>query len=151
MSTLPRRRASVLCVVGGRALLVGLREPASGETLWFPPGGAIEAGESPIVAAEREALEETGYAVRCVEPAHWLEYPFRWGAKTFSCETFFYDASLQTPESSALALAPVDPLVVAVDWIAVETLAELFRYPDPLRGFLLERYAALATSRKLIR
>jgi len=134
----------VLCVAGGRALLVGLREPTSGATLWFPPGGALEEGEAPLAAAEREALEETGYVVRCCGPAQLLHYPFTWGSKTFPCETYFYDAELRLPGPTAV---PLDPLVVAVDWVAVETLPDLFRYPDPLRGFLLARYAALCGAR----
>jgi ADP-ribose pyrophosphatase len=32
------------------------------------PGGAVDAGEPPMVAAEREMLEETGYAVGHIEP-----------------------------------------------------------------------------------
>lgn len=32
------------------------------------PGGAVDAGEPPMVAAEREMLEETGYAVGHIQP-----------------------------------------------------------------------------------
>jgi len=32
------------------------------------PGGAVDAGEDPIVAAERELLEETGYRPERIEP-----------------------------------------------------------------------------------
>jgi 8-oxo-dGTP pyrophosphatase MutT (NUDIX family) len=32
------------------------------------PGGAVDAGEDPIIAAEREMLEETGYSVAHIEP-----------------------------------------------------------------------------------
>jgi len=32
------------------------------------PGGAVDAGEDPIVAAEREMLEETGHAAKSIQP-----------------------------------------------------------------------------------
>lgn len=52
--------ACVLCRdPDGRVLLVRQRE--SGR--WSTPGGAIEPGESPALAAAREALEETGLEV----------------------------------------------------------------------------------------
>lgn len=34
--------------------------------LWLPPGGHIDAGEDPVQAVLREALEETGYACEIV-------------------------------------------------------------------------------------
>lgn len=142
--SLIRQRASVLCVNNGRALLVGLREPTLGEVLWFPPGGAVEPGEAPVAAARREALEETGYRVQCLEPGHVLRYPFQWGDRSFACETTFFDAELLADAP----VAPVDPLVADVRWSPVTDLPQLFTYADPLRAFLLRRYAELADSRR---
>ncbi len=42
-------------------------EPSRG--LWSPPGGALELGETVEAAAAREALEETGVAVKAVRVA----------------------------------------------------------------------------------
>ena len=53
----PAARAVVLDEAG-RVLLV--RADAGNGAFWFPPGGAIEAGETPAAAARRELLEETG-------------------------------------------------------------------------------------------
>lgn len=56
-----RRTARVLCVdASHRVLLLHWRDPHDGRLIWEPPGGGIEAGETPREAAERELREETG-------------------------------------------------------------------------------------------
>ena len=50
--------------VDGRLLLVRQYRHAVGEFLWELVAGRIEPGESPVKAAQRELLEETGYAAR---------------------------------------------------------------------------------------
>ena len=54
--TLPRRRATLVMRREGRILLVRDR----GRSSYGLPGGGIEDGELPIVAAARELHEETG-------------------------------------------------------------------------------------------
>lgn len=39
-----------------------------GEVLWELPAGTLEIDEAPIVSAERELKEETGYTCRTIEP-----------------------------------------------------------------------------------
>lgn len=47
---------------------------------WLPPGGHVEANETPPEAARREALEETGYQIRLIQDEHiWID---RWNAKS---------------------------------------------------------------------
>ncbi len=59
------RPAARLIVVDGdqRLLLMHWRDPVDGLRLWEPPGGGIEAGESPYDAVCREWSEETGLDV----------------------------------------------------------------------------------------
>src|SRR6202165_3182580 len=52
----------------GRILLLRWRDPFDGSTKCEPPGGGIDAGETPLQAARRELVEETGLAGDLIEP-----------------------------------------------------------------------------------
>jgi 8-oxo-dGTP diphosphatase len=54
--------AAAVIVRDGRLLLVR-RRVSEGSLSWQFPAGAVEAGESPVAAAVREAAEETGLVV----------------------------------------------------------------------------------------
>jgi 8-oxo-dGTP pyrophosphatase MutT (NUDIX family) len=88
-------RASIVCVHDGALLCVRLRDPVSHVTRCFVPGGGIEPGESSLAAAEREALEETGLAVRA-DPAseRVARYHFVWAGVDVDCTTHFFRARL---------------------------------------------------------
>lgn len=60
--TLPRHRASLALWRDGRLLLVRDR----GRSSYALPGGGIESGELPIIAAARELHEETGLAATAI-------------------------------------------------------------------------------------
>lgn len=48
----------------GSILLVRQYRYAAGQSLWELPAGALEKGEKPLVAAQRELREETGYKAK---------------------------------------------------------------------------------------
>jgi 8-oxo-dGTP diphosphatase len=59
-----RQDVALAVIVQHGRLLLERRRTDDGAPPWVLPGGKVEPGESPEVAAVREALEETGLAVR---------------------------------------------------------------------------------------
>ena len=61
MSTVFRPAVRVVCLDGAaRVLLLRWRDPFDASIVWEPPGGGIDPGETPLQAARRELVEETG-------------------------------------------------------------------------------------------
>jgi 8-oxo-dGTP pyrophosphatase MutT (NUDIX family) len=109
-NTRHRPAVRVICLdAANRLLMLQWRDPADGSTLWEPPGGGIEPGETPRDTASRELVEETG-----LDPAaigeKWtdVERDVRWNGQRFVGAEQFFLARFDTdsPHISRAGLAP---------------------------------------------
>jgi 8-oxo-dGTP pyrophosphatase MutT (NUDIX family) len=139
-----RVRASVVVVHDDQLLCVRLRDPVSKVARLFVPGGKLEAGETPLDAAVRETLEETGFEV-LPEPTSELivHYPFEWAGVVVRCQTHFFRARLCAMDKQRAA-APIDDAHYweGVVWLPLTHLAELaFSAPihDAVRRLIASR------------
>ncbi|WP_432825046.1 NUDIX hydrolase [Dactylosporangium sp. CA-092794] len=92
METVHRPAARIVCLdVDQRLLLLHWRDPSDGSWLWEPPGGGIDPGETPLQAARRELVEETGLDPAAVlERCEDVERDQRWnGKRLVGVEQFF--------------------------------------------------------------
>lgn len=100
----PRPSVRVVCVdPDQRILLMRWRDPATGNDIWEPPGGGIEADEDPLAAARRELYEEVGLQdVPIGERSILVARKLSWNSVDFAGEEAFFLCRL----SSAPELRP---------------------------------------------
>ena len=135
-----RIRASALCFSNQQWLCVHLKDPQSGKVFILPPGGEIEPGETPINAAQREALEETGYSVEVDAKTELIvDYQFLWMGKNYDCRTHFFIAKLQggleiaSPRSQTVER---ESYILKSEWLTTEQLLKALEFHPQLKPVL---------------
>ena len=67
-------RATVVAITKNLdVVLIKQYRHGAGQVIWEFPGGVVDPGESPLQAAKRELLEESGYAVIQENPTSWVQ------------------------------------------------------------------------------
>lgn len=120
-----RERAGVICLKDNHLLSIELQDPVTAECYWSFPGGALEPGETPEMAAIRETLEETGYQVELTSDCYTNRYEFNWGGQTYQCTTHWYLARLTSDVPSTVNDADYN---LRADWLPLSDRSALFGY-----------------------
>jgi 8-oxo-dGTP pyrophosphatase MutT (NUDIX family) len=133
-----RMRASLVCKHHDRILMVQLQDPMTKVARWFPPGGGIDAGETPADAAVREAFEESGYRVRALhERAFVSEYPFEFGGTLYQCTTHWFLGELAEPFREPTAVEN-EPLVLGAGWFSADEVDRLLSFNRDIHGAVMK-------------
>ncbi|GLW28217.1 NUDIX domain-containing protein [Actinoplanes regularis] len=134
METVFRPAVRILCLDrDGRLLLMNWADPTDGHRLWEPPGGGIDAGETPLEAARRELTEETGLDPAAIHPDFTLvERDTLWKGRHYVGPEQFFVAryAVARPAIARDGLLPYEQAeLLGHAWIHPTDFPEL---PDPL-------------------
>lgn len=119
-----RLRVAGLLVEQEHILLIKMDSPVTGKTVWMPPGGGVDFGESMIDALRREFREETQTEIEIQQLLHLRELikdPFH------AVECYFEVSKVKGQPSAGYdpELGDHEQLIEEVAWISVGDLDHL--------------------------
>ena len=111
-------RAGVVAVSEGKVLLTAQYRFLINDIAWEIPGGRVDEGETPIEAAQRECLEETGFICADLKPL----ISFRPGLDNVeNFNSVFYSESIA--ERRTFVPDPAEALAIA--WVPIKDCVRL--------------------------
>jgi ADP-ribose pyrophosphatase len=126
--------------VRGRVLLVRQYRLAARQAMWELPAGRIDEGETPLKAARRELIEETGLRAK-----QWKKLAEFYPSPGFLTEkmTVYLATGLRMGDA-----CPMEDERIECHWFTVAELDELIRAGKLLDGKTLIGYAAWRRSKR---
>jgi len=113
-------RAGIVAVRAGSVLLVRQYRLLINDVSWEIPGGRVDEGETPVAAAVRECLEETG--VRCRDPQPLVFYHMGMDISRNPTHVFYSTDVIQESPPPTFG-----PEAIGCEWVSLARCEQMIR------------------------